>query len=107
MRPPRRININGVVYKVVEIPYIDPKTVDNGKDDDIICGAWDFWQSTIEIRNDLPIARKRINLIHEVLHGITEGMGIDEEQIDEIAWGIYDTFKRNRSLLRYLWRIIF
>ena len=77
------------------VDKISHKTVSGGKKSETYLGAFDWWNSTIEIRRDVPPERMKMCLLHEMLHGITEGMKLSEEQIDKLAWGIFDTFTRN------------
>lgn len=99
---PTHINIRGLTYCVKQVDEIPPKSCENGKDDDIILGAWDYWKSTIEIRKDVPEERKRICLIHEMLHALAEGMKLSEDQVDELAWGLYDALRRNHFFRKWL-----
>ena len=99
---PRHINIRGLTYTIKQVDEISPKSVEDGKDDDIILGAFDYWKSTIELRRDVPEERKRICLIHELLHALAEGMKLPEDQVGELAWGLYDVLKRNHFFRKWL-----
>ena len=77
------------------VDKISHKSIDGGNRKETYLGAFDWWNSTIELRGDVPPERLKICLLHEMLHGISEGMKLTEEQVDRLAWGLYDTLTRN------------
>lgn len=96
MRIPRKLNVCGIEYPVVQVDHIDPSTVENAEDGDVVYASFDRMGEQIEVRRDLPPQRKVIYLLHEVVHGLAEDIELDEGDTDLIAWRLYDFLKRNK-----------
>jgi len=98
---PKTLNIRGITFKVKEVDYIDPKSVENGDpDSDVILGAYDWVHATIEVKKDLPQERKQITLLHEVLHGLTDDdIKVTDDEVELLSWRLYDFIVRNELTL--------
>lgn len=102
---PNDVNILGVDYKIL---YVDkPSDVDIHKRESL-WGQIDFWTRVIKIydkdRSDEDVWQ---TIIHEVLHGIAEGMHIkvledddNHTDLDRIAVALTDVLFRNDWIRR-------
>jgi hypothetical protein len=79
---------------VHQVPYIDPSQVNGGEPGDTVLGTFDRQAQTIELLKSVPWERRQIVFLHECLHGWGEGLDLSEDQIDELAWRIYDTLSK-------------
>jgi hypothetical protein len=98
-RLPNKVTIRGIEYEVRLVKYIDPERCKGGTDKDTVLGAIDRYAEppTIEVLRELPRERKMVTFLHEVLHGVCEGIkGMNEDKIDEISWRLYEVLKHNR-----------
>lgn len=95
-RLPPTVNLRGIDYKVKHVSRIDPTRVQGGEKGDLVWGAFDRLNEAIEIRKDLPHQRKQVIFLHEMLRGLTDDLGFDEDDIDVLSWRLYDALKRNR-----------
>ena len=92
MELPEKIDILGITYEIRLVDVIDhnPNLVGH-----ISCPY-----QTIQIKASLPDDQKMQTFIHEVLHGIDEGLGFplnsmeDEQLVQQIATGFNQTFGR-------------
>lgn len=75
MKLPKSINILGVTYKIKEVKVVNKHTPRNGE--------INFCNQTIKIDKSLPDDKKRQVLLHEILHGICELLGMDDIGDDE------------------------
>lgn len=69
------IKILGEKYTVKEVDLID---YDAGT-----FGQIDHIKNVIEIKKDIPAEKKKVTLLHEILHAIFQQLGFDEEHDDE------------------------
>lgn len=89
---PKEVNILGVIYKVEEVECVDKY---------VLCfGNIDYMNSVIRIDKTLSQDKKNQTLMHEILHGIFEGLGYqdlsnDEEKVQSIATALHSVFKEN------------
>lgn len=102
MRPPRYVTVRGIKLSIKPVREIDPLECDGVEGDDTVLGSWSFWGEEIELVRLLPRSRMRVNLLHELLHEMTQGFKLSEDQIESLAFDLYDTLKRSRRLRRYL-----
>lgn len=87
---PESINILGIDYKISLVDVVD-KT-------QLCFGQIDYFACEIRIDKNLPVAMQRQTLLHEVIHGICNLLGLvnindDEGAVQGIASGLYSTFK--------------
>ena len=70
-----KINILGEMYEVVEVDEID--------NDAHLAGQILHFKNIIQIKKNMHPEKKRVVLLHEVIHGIFEKLGMDKECNDE------------------------
>ena len=90
-----KINILGEMYEVVEVDEID--------NDAHLAGQILHFKNTIQIKKNMHPEKKRVVLLHEVVHGIFEKLGMDKECNDEhlvqtIASSVHQIIKDNDML---------
>lgn len=88
----REVKIFGETYEVIEQEIID-NMVEK-------IGLIDHMQNKIYIKKSLSEDKKKVTLIHEILHGILSQLGFDDEHdnehlIDSLSTAIYQVFKSN------------
>jgi hypothetical protein len=71
------VNILGVTYRVKEVKVVNKQ--------DWRKGQIDFVKCRIRIDSSMSRKMKEQTLMHEVLHGILEGLGMEELNSDERA----------------------
>lgn len=91
----REVKIFGETYEVIEQEIID-NMVEK-------IGLIDHMQNKIYIKKSLSEDKKKVTLIHEILHGILSQLGFDDEHdnehlIDSLSTAIYQVFKSNSLL---------
>lgn len=91
----REVKIFGETYEVIEQEIID-NMVEK-------IGLIDHMQNKIYIKKSLSEDKKKVTLIHEILHGVLSQLGFDEEHdnehlIDSLATALYQVFKSNSLL---------
>lgn len=91
----REVKIFGETYEVIEQEIID-NVVEK-------IGLIDHMQNKIYIKKSLSEDKKKVTLIHEILHGILSQLGFDDEHdnehlIDSLSTAIYQVFKSNSLL---------
>ena len=69
------INILGLEYTVERVPYISKN--------EYLTGEIDFIGQKILIDGGISAEKEKVVLLHEVLHGICEGLGLDDLNNDE------------------------
>lgn len=89
---PNTIIICGMAYEVVETEIVSKEELANAE--------IDLFHGIINVDSTMTDDRKKISLIHEVLHGICDGLGLselgqNESAIQGIASSLYNTFKGN------------
>lgn len=87
---PDKLTIGGMEYRIVEVDQISK--------DEFINGEIDFINGVIKIDSTMTHDRKMITLVHEVLHGVCDAIGLDElgqneSAIQGLASTLYSTFK--------------
>ena len=87
---PNEIIIMGVPHK---IEYVDCVNKDELK-----AGEINFLDCVIRIDNSQPLEMQKVILLHEVLHGLCNLIGLNdlgenESAIQALAGGLYSTFK--------------
>ena len=71
------LKILGIIYQVQEVDYISKEN--------LVLGQIDYINQTIQIDKSLSKEKKTQVLIHEILHGICEELGLDEINDNEQA----------------------
>lgn len=94
-----QLKILGLNYDLREVECIEHGTQDIGR--------VDFINQAIYIKKDLHNDRKKIVLIHEILHAIFEQLGFTEENeneqfINSLAVAIYELLKNNYDVISSL-----
>lgn len=87
---PDELNICGMQYEIIEKDQVCK--------DELLNAQIDFMNGTICVDATMTDDRKRIALIHEVLHGICDAIGLyeigeNESAIQGLASSLYSTFK--------------
>lgn len=90
MQLPKEIDILGLIYQVNEVDVVNKFIPRNGE--------IDFQNQIITIDKNLSDDKKCIVLLHEIIHGELEALGIDEicdneNVIQSLASTLYHTFK--------------
>ena len=85
-----QINILGIDYEVI--------LTDQISNTQLLAGLIEYQNAKIQLNKDLAPDVLNQTFIHEVLHGIFDGLGLDEINNDEkavqsIATALYCTFK--------------
>lgn len=93
-----RVNILGIEYEV--------RYVNNLVEIENLFGEIDYRKQIIRIDESMNDDRKKVTFIHEVIHGIFEGLGFnelnqDEEKIQSIASALYLVLKSNPNLFSF------
>ncbi len=96
---PTEVNILGIPYK---IEYVDnPADVDSQKRKSLF-GQIDPWTATIRVYDkDRPMEDIFCTILHEVLHGISEGLNLclnkveHHDDLDILAIALSDVLLRN------------
>jgi hypothetical protein len=91
--PLRQIKILGLTYEIEEVEYISRE--------ELKLAHIDYLHQKIQILSDLGKQKKEQALMHEVLHGIYNALGLDytdEENIQRIACVLHQVITDNRSL---------
>ena len=88
------IDILGVLYKVKLVNLTSRRKA--------LLGEIDYVKQEIRIDKKLKKERKREVLLHEIIHGLTEAVGLDEklteQDIQSLARAIYALFRSNRPI---------
>lgn len=87
--PPKTINIIGIPYEVIEVDQIAK--------DQMLAGEIDFINQIIRLDKGLSSETKGQTLMHEILHGVCQGLGLyelgtNECAIQSIASALYQIF---------------
>jgi hypothetical protein len=90
MELPKTVDIMGLIYRVEEVDIVNKFTPRNGE--------IDFQSQIIKIDKGLTEDRKAVVLIHEVLHGELEALGLseisdNENMVQSLAIALYHTIK--------------
>lgn len=90
MELPKSVDIMGLIYSVEEVDIVNKFFPRNGE--------IDFQSQIIKIDKGLTEDRKAVVLIHEVLHGELEALGLseisdNENMVQSLAIALYHTIK--------------
>lgn len=90
MELPKSVDIMGLIYRVEEVDIVNKFIPRNGE--------IDFQNQVIRIDKGLTEDRKAVVLIHEVLHGELEALGLseicdNENMVQSLAIALYHTIK--------------
>ena len=90
MKLPTEVDIVGLIYQVQEVDVVN-KTIPRN-------GEIDFQRQIITIDKELSDDRKKIVLLHEIIHAEPEALGLesicdDENAVQSLAVALYHTFK--------------
>ena len=92
------IKILGIPYKVIKVKHID--------NSNRTWGEIDYEKQAIKICSDLKKDRIAETLLHEILHGIIAGLGIEleneESLVQSISATMYQTLRDNKKLTKIL-----
>lgn len=89
-----QIKIGHLIYRIVEVESVnkfEPRK-----------GEIDYYQRQIRIDKDMTEQDKKETLLHEIIHGIDDLMGIelDESQTRKLGVGLTTVIQDNPTLLR-------
>ncbi len=90
---PETIDILGIKYTVCEVECVNKTEPRKGEIDYLSC--------TIRIDRSMPDDLKRQTLMHEILPGMFEALGMydlaqDEEKVQGIATALHQIFRRQK-----------
>ena len=90
MKLPEKLTIGGIEYKIIETSPVSKFEALNAE--------IDYFNSEIHIDSTMTDDRKMVALLHEVLHGACDSLGLaeigeNESAIQGIASTLYSTFK--------------
>jgi hypothetical protein len=93
------VNILGLTYAIESSLCISK--------DEYLLGRIDFIEQRIQIDAGLSDEKRRVVLLHEIIHGILEANGFAEENqnehlIQSLATALVQVFAGNGELLRFL-----
>ncbi len=102
----KQIKVFGLNYEIEEVDEID--SVEEGV---IIAGQIQHLQQKILIRKDLSKERKKVTLLHEILHAIFQQLGFNEEHdnehlINSLSTALIQVLNDNKSMHKTLTEII-
>ena len=95
----KHVKVAGMLYSVSEVEYV---IIDGSVN---YAGSCDYNNTHIEIREDLPQARKDETFVHELMHAAFYEAGYDEhdeEMIDRVSKVWHQVLKDNPSLFGVL-----
>ena len=89
------IKILGEIFEVTEVDVIE--------EDFNILGQVNHTKNVIYLKSDLPDDKKKVTLIHEILHVIFEELGFvnehdNEHLVKSLSESIYQVFTENQLL---------
>lgn len=91
----KSIDILGIDYKVKEVECVSKEELRKGQ--------INFLTNEILIDKTMTAQNKRITLIHEIIHGITEALGMqdlceDENRVQALATALYYVTTHNKAI---------
>ena len=94
-----QVNILGSTFVIVETPNISHGGTEKG--------SINYLEQIITIKSDLHPEKKKITLIHEILHSIFEQLGFTaececEKLICTLSTTLYQLFNTNKDITSYL-----
>lgn len=91
-----KVNINGVDYQVVLSDKPELEGV-------IHQGIIDYVDTTIEMNKNMSPSRAKTVFLHEIVHGIFEGMEINnEENVEKVTERLLHFIRNNPNVIKYL-----
>lgn len=93
----RKLNILGLEYNLQEL---------DGPDSEEMYGMINYEDQVIKIGNMMHDDRRAVVLMHEILHGVLDGLGYsdlnnDEEKVQSLANALYQVLKTNPWLFSF------
>lgn len=94
-----KVKILGSTFEVIEVSYISHGGLE--------IGSIDYLNQFIQIKADMNQDKKKITLLHEILHSIFEQLGFTKECDDEklictLATVLFQIFSENEDVTSYL-----
>ena len=91
------LNILGLIYEVERVPYVCR--------DEYRLGQIDFVSQKISIDESISLEKAHVVLLHEILHGIFEGLGFNEEcqnesMIQGLATALHQCLIANPEIMK-------
>jgi hypothetical protein len=101
---PRELQVLGKDYRVFE-----KSREDLGKIAGIpyrIIGCYRDYSQHLFVANDLPADTALETLLHELIHAVSceAGLGLRENQVRQLAIGLYSSLKRNPETWKLMWK---
>jgi hypothetical protein len=98
MDKPTSIRLLGVN---IPVNFCTPETGDISKD---VYGEWDSETSEISVHDELPIHHQKITLLHELLHGVDEflGLGMPHKTVYAVSQCLYAIMKENGDMVKWI-----
>lgn len=95
------VKICGIEYAIVFCDQIENVSEDANEQ---VLGNIRFSDGLIQIRNEMSKDVTRQTLVHEILHGVFQHLGIEQQetQIDTLATAIYVLIRDNPLVIEYL-----
>ena len=95
MQPPKRVRCLGHVLRVEFVPLIH-----EGESVGII----DYEAGAIRIQNAQPMDEQKSTLLHELIHGVSDGMGLewDEDSVAETERVMFALLRDNPTAVRWI-----
>jgi hypothetical protein len=93
MKIPSEIKILGITYQISEVEYISRE--------ELQLARIDYLRTEIQLLSDLSQQKKEQALMHEIMHGIYNALGLDytdEDNIQRIACVLHQVLTDNKSI---------
>ncbi|SDC46002.1 hypothetical protein [Geotoga petraea] len=92
----KTVSINSLNY---DISIVEKPSIGNEIKDGVI----NFSDTTIQINKDVSLERAKEILAHEIIHGLFEGMAINnEENVERVTERLLNFIKLNKRVLDFL-----
>jgi len=88
MELPDKVRVMGVDYKILRLEHVIC-------DSQLYTGVLDAAKGEIQIIESLSNDRAWITLLHEVIHAIDHNDNLEDEMVENLAWGLYQVFTDN------------
>lgn len=95
MQPPKRVRCLGHTLRVEFVTSID---------DGESAGIVDYEAGAIQIQDSLPPDERKSTLLHELIHGTADGMGLEweEDRVAETERVIFALMRDNPTAVRWM-----
>ena len=95
MTPPKRVRVLGHSLRVEFVASID---------DGESAGAIDYETGRVLIDSNQPLDERRSTLLHEMIHGVSDGMGLEweEDKVQEVERVIFALLRDNPTAVRWM-----